>query len=71
MLPLLKNVIGYEIGSRAKIGMRIFHQPNGAFGVAGATWAPEPNWTALHSYAAIAERNLPSTPKSACRFVDR
>jgi hypothetical protein len=33
-----------------------FHQPNGTFGVAGASWAPESIWTALHSYAAIAGR---------------
>ena len=48
-----------------------FHQPNGTFGVAGASWAPESNWTALHSYAAIAERNDPRHRKSACPFGSR
>jgi hypothetical protein len=46
-----------------------FHQPNGAFGVAGATWAPESNWTALHSYAAIAERNDPRHRNRRVRSV--
>jgi hypothetical protein len=38
-LSLLKNVLALEIGSRGKIGRRIFNRMD--IGAAGVIWAPE------------------------------
>jgi hypothetical protein len=63
-LSLLKNEIGPVIGSRVKIGMRIFINRVGRW----CSWCDLASESILAGHAAIAKRNDPSPPKSACPF---